>query len=111
MTSSSNMSGKVRASTKVAPPSSTPKPVAPRQQTSMTPGASNSLGGRVRPLTKVAIPAPEVRGHAPPTPYPYNRQTASGGDTGSHISDPIRAELGKLERSIRAGIRRAADAK
>ena len=110
-TMSSSMSSKVRASAKVSPPSSAPKPVAPRRQTSMTPAASNSLGGRVRASTKVAIPAREVQGHAPPTPYPYNRQTASGGDTGSHMSDPIRADLGKLTPSLASGIRRVAGTK
>jgi hypothetical protein len=109
MTSSSNMSGKVRASTKVAPPSSTPKPVAPRQQTSMTPAASNSLGGRVRAITKVAIPAREVQGHAPPTPYPYNRPTPE--PVRGHATQAVLSDTAKLTPSLTRGIRKAAGAK
>jgi hypothetical protein len=109
MSSSSNMSGKVRASAKVSPPSTTPKPVAARVQTSMTPAASNSLGGRVRPLTQVAIPAREVQGHAPPTPYPYNRPTPE--PVRGHATQAVLADTRKLTPSLAAGIRKAAAAK
>jgi hypothetical protein len=109
MRSSSNMSGKVKASVKVAPPSTAPKPVAPRQQTSMTSAASNSLGGRVRAITQVVSPAPEVQGHAPPTPYPYNRPTPE--PVRGHASVAVLSDTAKLEPSIRAGILKAAAAK
>lgn len=108
-TMSSSMSSKVRASAKVSPPSSAPKPVAPRRQTSMTPAASNSLGGRVRASTKVAIPAREVQGHAPPTPYPYNRPTPE--PVRGHATQAVLSDTAKLKPSIRAGILKAAAAK
>jgi hypothetical protein len=109
MSSSSNMSSKVRASTKVALPPSTPKPVAPRQQTSMTPAASDSLGGRVRAITKVARPAPEVQGHPPPTPYPYKRPTPE--PVRGHASVKVLSDTAKLTPSLARGIRKAAAAK
>jgi hypothetical protein len=108
-TMSTNMSDKVRASTKVSPPSTAAKPVAPRQQTSMTPAASNTLGGRVRPLTQVASPAPEVQGHAPPTPYPYKRPTPE--PVRGHATQAVLADTRKLTPSLAAGIRKATAAK
>jgi hypothetical protein len=112
--SSSNMSDKVRAISKVSLPSSTLQPHAPRQQTGATPGGSNAMSGRVRPSTKVAIPAPEVRGHAPPVPYSHTREQVgptAGANPGKHASAPILGDLAKLTPALAAGIRKAAAAK
>ncbi len=106
---SSSMSSKVKGTAKVSLPSSTQQSHAPRQQTGATPGGSNAISGRVRASTNVTIPAREVQGHAPPTPYPYNRPTPAGADT--HISDPIRGDLGKLTPSLASGIRRVVGTK
>ena len=109
MSSSSNMSGKVRASTKVALPASTPQPHAPRQQTGASPGGINTISSKVRPSTKVPRPAPEVRGHAPPTPYPYNRPTPE--PVRGHATQKVLSDTAKLTPSLARGIRKAAAAK
>jgi hypothetical protein len=71
------------------------------------------MSGRVRPTTKVPQPPREVQGHARPTSFSHTLQqlgSTAGGDTGSHISDPIRAALGKHPEQA-AEIRRAAATK
>jgi hypothetical protein len=73
--------------------------------------SSSNTSGKVKVSTKVRLPPPEVQGHARPTPLSHTLQQldeTAGGSTGSHISDPIRAELGKLEPQQAAEIRRVA---
>jgi hypothetical protein len=107
--SSSNMSDKVKAITKVSLPSLTPQPHAPRQQTGATPGGSNAMSGRVRAGTIVSGPAPTMQGHAPPPPYPYNRPTPE--PVRGHATQAVLSDTAKLTPSIRAGILKAAAAK
>jgi hypothetical protein len=72
------------------------------------------MNDKIQTGRKVALPigpivGPAITGSKPinKSPDSYLGQTA-GADTGSHISTPIRAELGKLEPSIAVGIRRVA---
>jgi hypothetical protein len=113
---SANMNDKVKAIAKVSVPSSTPQPHAPRQQTGASPGGSNAMGGRVRPSATVSPPigpivGPAITGSKPinKSPDSYLGQTA-GANTGSHISDPIRAALEKHPEQA-AEIRRVAGSK
>jgi hypothetical protein len=70
------------------------------------------LSSRKVPQPRSEIAGRPLSGTMPisKSPDSYLGQTA-GADTGSHMSDPIRADLEKLEPSIRAGIKRAAAAK
>ena len=70
---------------------------------------------KVRPSTKVSEPP---RTMAAPGPLPVQRPTVlqqrgetSGQSTGSHISNPIRADLKKLHPEQAAEIRRVARTK
>jgi hypothetical protein len=70
---------------------------------------------KVRPSTKASSPPPTMDAPGPlPVQSKGSRaqlgQTA-GADTGSHISDPIRSELGKLHPEQAAQIRRVASSK
>jgi hypothetical protein len=76
--------------------------------------SSSNMSTKMRAGTKVALPAPTMKGHAPPPPLSHPRQQfgpTAGADTGSHISNPIRADLGKLTPSLASGIRRVAGSK
>jgi hypothetical protein len=111
---SANMNDKVKTNTTtVSVSGSTPQPHAPRQQTGASPGCSDTISSKVRPSTKIPRPAPEVQSHPRPIPYSHTLQqlaSTAGADTGSHITDPIRAALGKhLEQA--AEIRRVAGTK
>jgi hypothetical protein len=108
-----DVSNKVKASAKVAPPNAAAKPVAPRQQTSMTPASSKSLGGRVRAISQVARPAPEVQGHAIPPigKTVLEKRGMVQSPDGGYASEAVRSDFGNLTPELAAGIRKAADAK
>jgi hypothetical protein len=70
------------------------------------------LSSRKVPQPRSDISGRSLSGTMPisKSPESYLGQTA-GADTGSHMSDPIRAELGKLTASLAAGVRRVAGSK
>jgi hypothetical protein len=75
---------------------------------------SNSMSSKVKATAKVSLPPRTTQTHAAPAPLSHTIQQfgpTAGGDTGSHISDPIRADLGKLTPLLASGIRRVAGSK
>jgi hypothetical protein len=71
--------------------------------------SSSNMSTKVRAGTTVARPAREVQGHAPPTPYPYNRPTPE--PVRGHANTAVLADTAKLTPELAAGIKRAAAAK
>jgi hypothetical protein len=69
------------------------------------------MSSKVRPSVRVSLPASEMGGR-PITGTPISKSPdpligeTTGGDTGTHISAPIRAGLGKLTPSLAAGVRK-----
>jgi hypothetical protein len=75
---------------------------------------SNSISSKVKATAKVSLPPRTMQPHAVPSPLSHTLQQfgpTAGGDTGSHISRPIRGDLEKLTPSLAAGICRVAGSK
>jgi hypothetical protein len=70
---------------------------------------SNNMSTKVRAGTTVSQPSREVQGHAPPTPYLYNRPTPE--PVRGHASQAVLSDLGKLTPSLASGVRRVVGSK
>jgi hypothetical protein len=62
--------------------------------------------GRATPLTTAILPSGSDKGRPASAP-----RLAAAPSNGPHISEPIRADLGKLTPELAAGIRRVANTK